>query len=474
MKIVHQAPGADLDWTVKAPLTFETPGGDVVGIESWSLAGLRWPEDAVSAPKAGTLSIPFQGVDIRFPVRLRQTEAGDVLALDGLSGRQRETLALFYRSLLSGRMASSDEVITSLDTPLDLVPMEETEAERTQIPGRKVFKSFRVVVNVMTYLLLAAAVVAIVGKNIFTNLDRIDIQHGRVVAPMAAHFPKRSGVVQEILVSPGQAVREGDTLVRMYDPKLHADLTETEARMAATSQAHDDVQQALNQLDKLTASDSPAVRMATASRYHALFVGAGQFDDMRRQWLALRDQSGDLAKTSDPVRIVRDMLAAELANRQADIDGLRAQRNAQLDLIALNHVTAPADGIVQDVLVRPGQPVSEALAPVAFEINEPRVTIGWVSERFAETMFIGMPASIGLNEGAARIKFAGTVTDLQAGDHPERPGEFGIIVTVAATDLSAQDTKTRFRAGAPVNLDAKRHIGQRLTAWFAALGQANG
>ncbi|WP_299593045.1 biotin/lipoyl-binding protein, partial [uncultured Tateyamaria sp.] len=305
-------------------------------------------------------------------------------------------------------------------------------------------------------------------------LDRIDIQHGRVVAPMNTNFPKRAGVVEKVLVTRGQAVHEGDILIRMYDPKLQADLSDTEARMTAAAKAYDDVKQALIQLDGLTDTDAPVIRMATASRYHAMFIGSGQFDDMRRQWLALRDQRAQLADTFDPVSIVREMLAAELTHRQADIDSLHAQHTARLDLIALNHITAPSDGIVQEVLVHKGQPVSASPAPLAFESTEPRVTIGWVSERFAETMFIGMPASIGLNEGAERIKFTGTVTDLQAGDHPERPGEFGIIVTVTPADLSAAGTKARLRAGAPVNLDAKRHIGQRLTEWFVGLVNTNG
>ena len=41
-----------------------------------------------------------------------------------MNSRQRETLALFYRNL-SGKMATTTDMITALDTPVDPVPMDE-------------------------------------------------------------------------------------------------------------------------------------------------------------------------------------------------------------------------------------------------------------------------------------------------------------------------------------------------------------
>ena len=114
------------------------------------MAGLVWPEDAPDCPKTGTLSIPFQGVDVRFPVRLFKQENEGLVSLEGLSGRQRETLALFYRSLLSGKMASSGDVITRLDTPVDLVPMEQTEEEQAEQPVKFIPRPIRVQFNIAT------------------------------------------------------------------------------------------------------------------------------------------------------------------------------------------------------------------------------------------------------------------------------------------------------------------------------------
>lgn len=436
-------------------------------IESWSLAGLAWPEDGPDSPQTCTLSIPFQGVDIRFPVRLSQKDVTGTVKLEGLSGRQRETLALFYRALLSGRMASSSEVITSLDTPVDLVPMEQTEAEQSQQPVKFIPRPLRVMINVATYLLIATMVVGIIGNNIFTNLDRIDIQHGRVLAPLSQAFPVRDGFVESVEVLPGQAVQAGDVLIRLRDPQTHALLERTNAELGVAEAEHARVIAGLDEIATQMTSDNLAMRTAVASRLYSGFVGKGGFDVIRRNWISLRERDSEQAKAFDPLWIVHEMLTAEASSRAAKVESLKAARKARLEVIRHNHVRAPADGVVHEVMVQPGQPFGAQGMDLSFESAEPRVTIGWVSEKFAETIYIGMPAMIGLNENGEKIKMHGVVTDVRAGDHPERPGEFGIMVTVSATELSPADSKIRLRLGAPVNLEAKRQMGLRLRKWFA-------
>ena len=474
MRIRHEAPDADMDWKVQAPLVLETPLGASVRIESWSLAGLVWPEGAVDCPNTGTLSVPFQGVDIRFPVRLSKDTETNLVCLEGLSGRQRETLALFYRSLLSGKMASSGEVITSLDTPVDLVPMEQTDAEQAEQPVKFIPRPIRVALNIATYLLIAAMVVGIIGNNIFTNLDRIDIQHGRVLAPMHPAFPSQGGFVQSVEVSAGQNVKAGDVLIRLRDPETQARLEQAEADLAVALAEHRRILTAQDDLAAQAAEDDIAMRMAVAARTYTAFLGKGGFDDMRRQWVSMRGRDDNLAALSDPVAIVADLLAGEAARQAARVESVRAGRDALLDLIDRRHIRAPSDGVVHEVLLRPGQLFGVLENELVFEQSEPRVTVGWVSEKFAETLYIGMPATIGLNENGDKITLDGAITDVRAGDHPERPGEFGIIVTVSATELDAEATKARLRLGAPVNLEAKRQMGQRLRAWLTDKGLWHG
>ncbi|MEO1797222.1 MAG: hypothetical protein AAFR53_09420, partial [Pseudomonadota bacterium] len=114
MKIRHERPMSDLSFQVRAPLGLELSTGERLTVSDWSLEGFEFPHESDVLPKEAVLSIPFQGVDIRFPITLARQGTGKFLTFEGLSGRQRETLAVFYRSILSGKMASTEEVITSL------------------------------------------------------------------------------------------------------------------------------------------------------------------------------------------------------------------------------------------------------------------------------------------------------------------------------------------------------------------------
>lgn len=390
-----------------------------------------------------------------------------LVTLEGLSGRQRETLALFYRSLLSGKMASSGEVITSLDTPVDLVPMEQTEAEQSGQPVKFVPRPIRVMFNVATYLLIAAMVVGIVGSNIFTNLDRIDIQHGRVLAPMQEQFPTQGGFVQSVEVKPGQHVAAGDIMIRLTDPEIDAALQRLDAQIAVAQREEAQINAGLQELDAQLVSDNTSYRIAVAAKQYTTFIADGDFDDIRQQWLSIRGREPALSASFDPVRVVITLLEEERARRTAVVHGMNADRLAQNEIRDRIHIRAPSDGLVQEVLVRSGQVFDDNTTGVVFEAAEPRITVGWISERFAETVFIGMPATIGLNEDGKKVQLIGVVTDVRAGDHPERPGEFGIIVSVAAKGLSTEAARQRLRLGAPVNLDAKRQLGKGIKTWVA-------
>ncbi|WP_294225890.1 biotin/lipoyl-binding protein [uncultured Shimia sp.] len=462
MKIRHQSAGSDLSWTVQAPLTFETPAGDVVRIEAWSLAGLNWPEEAGECPQTGVLSVPFQGVDVRFPVRLTQPNAENHVEFEGLSGRQRETLALFYRALLSGQMASSEDVITSLDTPVDLVPMEETEEEKEASTKGRWPTPIRAALHVLVYGMVALSVATILGVSVFNSVTRINVQHGRVVAPIAEHLPASEGFVKSISVQAGDAVVAGQVLVRLKDPEAQGKLDLARAKLAQEQSELLHISQTLEALTTYHSVDAADVRAAVMGQAYARFVGDRGFETLWDRWQAMLPQNPIAAIALDPFQFavmrLREVEAAQLAK----VRGLRATRDAHKSAISLGHVRAPTNGVVHEVLVRKGQPYDHDDLAVVFEADTPRVVQGWVSERFADTIFVGMSACIGINALGQKQTIAGLVTDVEAGADPRRPGEFGIIVTVTPRDLSAAETKDALRQDAPVNLEVRRPWAQRL------------
>lgn len=474
MKIRHQPPSSDLSWTVQAPLTLETPTGEVVRIEAWSLAGLEWPEDAGACPATGVLSVPFQGVDVRFPVRLKAEEDTSTALFEGLSGRQRETLALFYKSLLSGTMASSEDVITSLDTPVDLVPMEETEEEAAQSKAGKLPAPLRAALHVIVYVCLATLIASILGLSVFNSVTRIDIQHGRVVAPIAERLPASEGFVKSIHVSAGEAVEAGQVLVRLKNPVAEGRLTQARAKLSARQKELLELSQALENLIVNYSEAPPETRGAVVAQVYARFVGDRGFDILWTRWLKLLEDNPEAADEIDPFQFALDRLREVETALLAEVRGLRAARDAQKSALSMSHVRAPSDGVVHEVLVRKGQPLGSDDLAVIFESRDPRVAIGWVSDRFAETIFVGMTAQIGVNVAGEKRTLAGRVSHVRAGNDPRRPGEFGIIVSITPEGLSAAETKEILQTDAPVRLQARRPAAQRMLDWFGTLGAQDG
>ena len=231
MKIRHERPMSDLFFQVRAPLGLELSTGERLTISDWSLQGFEFPNDSDVLPKEAVLSIPFQGVDIRFPIRLKREGTGRYLSFDQLSGRQRETLAVFYRSILSGKMSSTEEVITSLDTPVDLVPMEETDEEKTAATTGKSPRSLQAAFSISLYLAIGALVCWILAMGIWGKLATVHIHNARIEAEMLVHNAADRGFVKELLVAPGSPVAQGDVLVRLTDPEGEAALSNVRSRI---------------------------------------------------------------------------------------------------------------------------------------------------------------------------------------------------------------------------------------------------
>jgi hypothetical protein len=178
MEVRHEAPIPDTLFRVTAPLIVGFGDGTWLRVNQWNLRGLYDARLAECTLDEVMLSVPFQGVGIFFEVTLVPGEGTDEFLFRDLTGRQRETLALFYRNLLSGRMAVTDEIITSLDTPVDLVPMEETEIEKQLGKAARAPRPLRAAASILVYVLIFVLVFSYLGS---LALDRLSTLH----APMA-------------------------------------------------------------------------------------------------------------------------------------------------------------------------------------------------------------------------------------------------------------------------------------------------
>jgi len=462
MNIRHECPMPDLSFRVTAPLYLYASDGQTYTIDGWSLAGFTIDGFEGNLPEGIQLSIPFQGVDIKFPIDVECTEEAGVFIFANLTVRQRETLSIFYKGILTGRMVSSAEMITSLDTPVDLVPMGETESEMASGLAKTKPRIIRVIWNVVFYILLAAFLFGFVGNQVWKRLSFIELDHGRFVAPIVTYQAPESAYIQKILVKEGDNVSSGDILIRLEDPDREAQVEEvrTEIRIAERR-----LNQAQSQLDNHV-QRLEEFRQPYWDAFYRVWYPWDQSEhlyddypkDVQKAWNALkRFDDGQILNPGSYHDILQDM------QRRIDeyyLDLRRWKRDLSNKKAAADelHVIARTDGVVTSIPVLQGSFASRSETVIEVEKNTPRVAIGWLDDRMVSSVYIGMPATITYSFRGRAKSITGTILDLQAGSDEVQPDKYGMIITIKADDAGLKKTRKWFRHNAPAGIRLHRNI----------------
>ncbi|WP_166417316.1 HlyD family secretion protein [Cochlodiniinecator piscidefendens] len=467
MKVRHETPHPDLSWQVHAGMFFETPMGEVLKIEKWSLAGFEWPVDGPECPAAGTLSVPFQGVDVRFPIRIERDEAGNGVLFKDLSGRQRETLHLFYRSILSGRMASSEDMITSLDTPIDLVPMGETETEQKAGDigaGRRVG---RLLWNIVFYLIFAGVVLGFIGGQIIDRLTYLHAESSHVVAPIEYYRSPVAAYVDEILVEVGDSVSQGQTLIEMSTPEMDSDIEAIRVARDAAERRLEDAErryaQRINRYDaehqsfvpRLNALELRLQRLIAVRSVYDFFAGR----DLRTIYIAQAAIAGlerQITTRLAPLQTDIDEQALRVRDRLQELSRLRRDLGNRKDAADALNIVAMHDGIVEEVFVYPNQFIARGGDALVLEEAEPRVAVGWMPASAVDVLFVGQQADVNLNSGGELIRLGAHISQISAGGDPLRAEEYGVIISFELDEISPEDIRSLLRPNAPLNIKIHR------------------
>lgn len=444
--ILHERPAPDTEPHVIAPLFIALANGRRLTARKWSLSGVR---DGVLAGEDLTgarLLIPFQGIEVGFPVQLIPSADGGFWAFDCLSGRQREALGLFYRNLITGRMAATDDIITALDTPVDLVPMGETEQEKAAGLAKVKPRSLRIVLNLLWYVGLVIFLIGFLGSLVWSKVEGISLTHARVYAERSELRAPSDGYLQ-IEMSPADTVVEGSPLARLFSPETDLALQDALQRVAllqartAEGSARLDLHDSLRQ--EVRASVERLYSGVALSRFDAgISIRPGDHNDQRSR------------------------LEQDLRGYESDLDRATAELRRLQQLQRFIRVTAPTPGQVVEWLANDQQFVRAGDVVATFETDGPRVVRGWMDDRVATGLSLGMEAEISLRiEGETRI-LTGRVVEVEAGENPAAPDQFGVIVTVAASGLSIDDSRALMRFNAPIEVVIKRNLIDR---WLRAV-----
>lgn len=179
MIIRHERPDPAFSYRVQAPLLVQSGPDVLVELRDWSPEGYLVPEGWPEAGGGGTLTIPFQGVFLSFHIDLPAARPGDFVPFAGLNGRAQALLRHFHEAIVGGRMSSVEGVICSIDRPVDLVPMVETEEDGGRVPARPRRRLGQTIRAVALYGALAVLLWVGLWSHAWDRLTTLPLQSGR-------------------------------------------------------------------------------------------------------------------------------------------------------------------------------------------------------------------------------------------------------------------------------------------------------
>lgn len=460
MNIRHECPMSDLSFSVTAPLCLHKANGCKVTARRWSLAGIWLEVNAPDMAGETVLSVPFQGVDVSFPVSLMATDTPGHYQFAELTVRQRETLSTFHKGVLSGQMVSAGEMITSLDTPVDLVPMSETETE--EAAGRVAAKPrlLRIIWNMALHTVIAALLMAFLGSHIWQRLSRIDLEHARFAAPITEYVAPDAGYVTRLNVRVGDDVAAGDILARIEDPDRESDVEDVRAEVLLAERR---LKAAEDRLVRHRGLRQPR-RAALWAAFTRVWEPWRRHDpraasyppEIEAAWRELYafDRGRDTA--AGGYFDVQATLTADVEERQLDLRRWKRElrhRKAATDKLLIRARTA---GTVYAVHSEKDGYVGRNTLMLEVEDRRPRVAVAWLDDSMATRVHVGMTARIAYVYRGETKEAAGTVTDVQAGTDNAHPDRFGMILTIQADDAGVLNSRKWFRRNAPARVSLDR------------------
>lgn len=206
-----------------------------------------------------------------------------------------------------------------------------------------------------------------------------------------------TGRVADVAVREGDAVRQGDVLLRL----------ETDEAQAALAQAQANAQQAQARLAGLRGAGRTQAQAQLAQADATLraaerelartqqlvasgFISEARLDDARRAVAVARAQRDGAGAQAQAV----GERGAELAQAEAQLQQARAAVQAAQARLAQTVVHAPTDGRVLLRKVEPGQIVQPGSALLSLALAGPTELVAQVDERFLDQLQPGQAASV--------------------------------------------------------------------------------
>ena len=413
VKVRRERPDQRRHHRVSAPLFVDVAGWRVRAAD-WSLGGLRIEGFPDALPAVGEevpmhLTLPFQGFDVSFDakaevVRINEDAGMFAVRFTELGERERELMSHFIEDLVRGSMSVIEDTIQRIDVPVTPASLKPDPSPAEQVPVRR--WPVRTMVMTAIYAFVGLIVFGYAAVLMYSNFYRMEVQTAVINAPVETVRAPNDGRVAWTNVKPGDRVRSGQLIVKVFDHRLErdidiaaADVREQKAKLNYLKRRHHNeleraedyatveiknVRQERVRLEALKEEYGTARRRADRLKrlFDKGFSTNDKYEDALRESIRLRKEiqvralelqaraeltdrhiGKRLFTGSNIVGEVRDV-AAEVKLAQASIKISEQKHQALVDQRDRLSATAPFDGTVIDLprgdngFVRPGDVVA--------------------------------------------------------------------------------------------------------------------
>lgn len=277
------------------------------------------------------------------------------------------------------------------------------------------FKAFRVPVNGFTVTTAALGGIGLLsGLLLLMNYNHPYTKMARFYFHTTPIIPEVRGKVIEVLVTDSQHVKAGDVLFKIDPTPYENAVAQKKAELAGAKQraleldtdlaaAEQAYQSALSDRDGAEDLYQRADKLAPGG-----VISPAEFEQQKQKFLSAEAKASQAKSQRDSARLAS---LSRIEGVNSDVANIEAQlATAQFDLDQ-TVVRAPTDGIVLQVLLRPGMMATPLpFKPVmVFEHDEPPYFVASFLQNSAQRLVVGSEAEVILPSAPGRF-FKGSVS----------------------------------------------------------------